>query len=269
MKKVCLLVWIVVIQLSAFAQKGDDLTDMILIPGGQFMMGSDESNANSHEKPSHSIHLDAYYIDKFEVTRADYEEFILARGYQRSEFWSKEGWNFIQENEIDMPPQWNVKMFANPNFPASGISWYEAEAYANWRGKRLPTEAEWEKASKGNTGYHYPWGSSFDSTHILYVGLSRLLTVESFPSGASPYGGLDMAGSVWEWVSDWYSEDYYKNSPLKNPKGPDSGTQKILRGGSWRSNRRQFRCSYRYPNEPQWRQVDVGFRLAKDIEEPR
>lgn len=224
--------------------------DMILIPAGSFIMGRNARNRN--ELPKREVYLPAYYIDKYEVTNIQYDAFIADGGYSRREFWTAAGWNFIKENNIIMPQGWVIEEDPSakpqsemyPHYPVVNVSWYEAAAYAKWAGKRLPSEAEWEKAAKGNTKRLYPWGDVINSSYIYYAALARLLAVGSFPKGESPFGNLDMAGNVWEWVNDWYSEDYYQKSPTKNPKGPSIGTQKILRGGSWLSNRRQFRCTY-------------------------
>ena len=196
--------------------------DMVLIPAGNFPMGTNSELANTDRKPLHNIHLDAFYIDKHEVTNAQYEEFILAGGYQNRKLWTAAGWNFIQENQIKTPLKYGKNSVSTePDHPVIGVSWYEASAYATWLGKRLPTEAEWEKAARGTEGNLYPWGDEMDFSKLSYFPhVTKVQAVGSFPEGASPYGVMDMAGSVWEWCTDWYSENYYRESPRKNPKGP-------------------------------------------------
>ena len=156
-------------------------------PEGEFVMGSQEEGTDRY--PAHSVHLDAYYIDQYEVTNSQYEQFILQGGYQKKNFWSEQGWRFIQENEIDRPLGIEKTRYNGPNQPVVGVSWYEAEAYARWTNKRLPTEAEWEKAARGVDGRRYPWGNQMDFSRIVYsmVDNRRTFPVGSFPAGVSPY----------------------------------------------------------------------------------
>ena len=240
--------------------------DMVLIPAGNFPMGTNSELANTDRKPLHNIHLDAFYIDKHEVTNAQYEEFILAGGYQNRKLWTAAGWNFIQENQIKTPLKYGKNSVSTePDHPVIGVSWYEASAYATWLGKRLPTEAEWEKAARGTEGNLYPWGDEMDFSKLSYFPhVTKVQAVGSFPEGASPYGVMDMAGSVWEWCTDWYSENYYRESPRKNPKGPESGEYRVLRGGGWDSIRLQLRASYRYYDKPDRRTYNFGFRCVQD-----
>ncbi len=240
--------------------------DMILIPAGEFIMGTDSEGANGDQKPAHQVYLDAFYIDKHEVTNARFEAFIVDGGYQNRKLWTVAGWNFIQKNQIKAPlhhGQNSVSMA--PDHPVVGVSWYEANAYATWAGKRLPTEAEWEKAAKGTDGRIYPWGNEMDFSRLNYFSHhEKILGVGSFPSGASPYGVLDMAGSVWEWCADWYGESYYSQSPQKNPTGPNKDKYRVLRGGAWDSIRLQLRCPYRYYDKEDRRTYTIGFRCAQD-----
>ena len=249
--------------------------DMILIPAGEFIMGTDSEEANADQKPAHRVYLDAFYIDKHEVTNAEYEEFILAGGYKKKEFWTEEGWDCIQKfqfggdewHQVETPLQYGENSVStDPDHPVIGASWYEANAYANWAGKRLPTEAEWEKAARGTDGRLYPWGNKMDFSRLSYFPhVTKVQTVGSFPSGASPYGVLDMAGSVWEWCTDWYNENYYSQNPQRNPTGPDSGEYRVLRGGGWDSIRVQLRTSYRYYEKENRRTYNIGFRCVQDI----
>ena len=251
--------------------------DMVLIPAGEFVMGTDSEGANADQKPAHRVYLEAFYIDKHEVTNAEYEEFILAGGYKKKEFWTEEGWDFIQKfqfdagewHKIETPLQYGENSVSTePDHPVIGVSWYEANAYATWAGKRLPTEAEWEKAARGTDGHIYPWGKEMDFSKLSYFPhVTKLQAVGSFSGGASPYGVMDMAGSVWEWCSDWYGESYYLQGSRKNPKGPDSGENRVLRGGGWDSIRLQLRCSYRYYESEGRRTYNVGFRCVQDVPE--
>lgn len=239
---------------------------MVLVPSGEFIMGTDSEQANPDQRPAHTVYLDAFYIDKHEVTNAQYEEFILAGGYQNKKFWTKDGWDFIQKHQIQSPLKYGQNSVSTePEHPVIGVSWYEASAYAMWAGKRLPTEAEWEKAVRGTDRRIYPWGNEMDFSKLSYFPHStKLLKVGSFPAGASLYGVMDMAGSVWEWTADWYNETYYSQSPLKNPKGPNNGMYRVLRGGGWDSIRLQLQCIYRYYDKEDREMYNIGFRCAKD-----
>ena len=191
----------------------EDGAEMVLVPAGEFWMGSEESD---DEKPRHRVHLDAFHIDKYAVTNALYERFMRSTGRQA-------------------PAYWNDSKGNSPTQPVVGVSWHDAEAYCKWAGKRLPTEAEWEKAARGTDGRKYPWGDQWDSSRANSVEsqLGKTTPVGSYPGGASTYGALDMAGNVWQWVADWYDKSYYQRSPERNPRGPESGQYRVLRGGSW------------------------------------
>jgi formylglycine-generating enzyme required for sulfatase activity/energy-coupling factor transporter ATP-binding protein EcfA2 len=205
-----------------------DNPDMVLVKAGKFMRGSseDDADAYSDEKPQREIYLDGFMIDKYPVTNEEFKEFVSGGGYDKKEFWTKEGWLWREGNAISEPEYWHDRKWNHPNFPVVGISWYEAEAYANWLSEktrhryRLPTEAEWEKASRGTKGLKYPWGEDFDknSCNSCESGLNRTSPVGIFSKGKSPYNCFDMAGNVWEWCSDWYEDKYYANSPDENPK---------------------------------------------------
>jgi len=226
---------------------GKDGAEMILIPAGEFIMGSPEGEGNDNEHPQHTVFLDAFYIDKYEVTNAQYKQFMQATGHQA-------------------PGHWDDEKYNQPNQPVIGVTWHDAAAYAEWAQKRLPSEAEWEKAGRGVDSRQYPWGNEWDSSKCNSKGsgdgYEYTAPVGSFLTGASPDGVLDMAGNVWEWVYDLYDEAYYIQSPHKNPKGSDFGNRCVLRGGSWDDNPSSLRCAERYSYEPTGSRDNVGFRCA-------
>ncbi len=224
--------------------------EMILIPGGEFVMGKDEEGVSG---PAHKVYIDSFYMDKHEVTNAQYLEFCTQTGRATPEFWDM--------NEFHSGPDF-------PDHPVTGISWRDAAAYAEWAGKRLPSEAEWEYAARGGlVGMNYPHGDELDSAQANYTlaGLEGTVAVGSFL--ANGHGLHDMAGNVWEWVADYYDGEYYRNSPPKNPSGPDDGKFKVIRGGGWHSGPYCNRVYYRNALPPNWVDFAVGFRCADDLGE--
>ena len=220
---------------------GEDNTEMILVPAGEFVMG------NEGEKTAHPVYVNAYYIDRYSVTNAKYERFMKSAGRRA-------------------PLHWTDVRFNQPSHPVVGISWDDATAYAKWAGKRLPTEAEWEKAARGRLmGKKYPWAGELPDKELANFGGNVGGTTpvgEYLPNG---FGLYDMAGNVFNLCSDRYQWDYYRSSPRKNPKGPGTGEYRVARGGSWRSSEFYLRCSSRYDVHYVTRShVDVGFRCAKD-----
>ena len=224
---------------------------MRLVPEGEFTMGSKIGEPD--EAPVHNVYLDAFYMDTYEVTNALYEACVSAgvcdpphqvNSYSHSSYYGN--------SEFD-------------NYPVVYVDWSQAKAYCEWRSADLPTEAQWEKAARGTDGRVYPWGEGINCERASYGGCqSDIDGVGSYESGISPFGLYDMAGNVWEWVSDWYSETYYRNSPASNPLGPDGGTHRVLRGGTWDSPDHNLHTSRRLKYKPAFYTEGIGFRCSRD-----
>lgn len=249
-------------------QLGDPRIDalnppMVHVEAGEFTRGSEE---DKDEKPVRQIYLDEFMMGKYPVTNQEFRAFIDDKGYETKDYWTPEGWQWLKKENIFEPYYWHDRKWNGPNFSVVAVSWYEAAAYAAWLSKKtgnqycLPTEAQWEKASRGRDGLVYPWGNTFDKNkcNSFEDELGRTSPVGIFPAGASPYGCLDMAGNVLEWCFDWYEENYYKKSPSKNPPGPARGSFRVLRGGGW-----NCRAAYRGYGRPAGRGYDVGFRVVR------
>jgi formylglycine-generating enzyme required for sulfatase activity len=245
-------------QLQAKLEAGSDLDvkkvdvgqaqdmPMALIPAGEFMMGDDVSFQKVHR-----VYLDAFHMDKFEVTVGMYAQFIKSTG-------------------IEPPLGWlEMNHLSHYGRPVVGVDWSDAKTYCRWTGKRLPTEAEWEKAARGTDGRLYPWGNDLPDrlranyTKEKWNGPQTLVPVGTLHDGSSPYGIYDMAGNVSEWVNDSWDYTYYKNSPARNPKGPMDRHTKVLRGGSWKDSSEDLRSTSRYGYESPDRRPTIGFRCAK------
>ncbi|MBM3234953.1 PKD domain-containing protein [Candidatus Poribacteria bacterium] len=241
--------------------------EMILIPAGEFIMGSAEGVGNDDEHPQHKVYLDDFLIGKYEVTNQQYAEFLNAIGKNNDDaghMFVKIDMTFIRyKNQIYKA----VKGWED--YPVVGVSWYGANSYAEWEGGRLPTEAEWEKAARGSDGREWPWGNLWEAANCnsWESGPHSPAPVGSYPMGASPYGVNDLTGNVYEWLADWYQADYYKVSPLRNPKGPDSDEFRVLRGGSWAELANKCRPTIRFGQSPINGDSDFGFRIAKDVRE--
>ncbi|MFQ5645701.1 MAG: formylglycine-generating enzyme family protein [bacterium] len=222
-----------------------DGSQMLFIKGGVFIMGNNYGDRD--EKPVHRVELDSFYLDRFEVTNVQYEKFVKETGHAQARFSGVSPWNA-------------------PLYPVVGVSWNDARDYAAWAGKRLPTEAEWEYAARGTDGREWPWGNLWHEKrgNSEEAGTGKTARVGSFPEGASPFGILDMAGNVWEWCLDSYDREYYRKSPLKNPAGPPSRTDKVLRGGSWGYGKENLRSSNRFMDDLDSRNTMYGFRLVMD-----
>jgi len=224
-------------------------TDMVLIPAGEFIMGKN-SQTPTDWQPEHKVQINAFYMDKYEVTNKKYYEFCRATNTPLPEFWDS--------------PLFKCSL-EYPDHPVVGVNFTDAVRFASWAGKRLPTEAEWEYAARGGLpGSSYPWGDQIDSTLANYgKRYKSTLKVGSFkPNG---YGLYDMSGNVWEWNSDNYGDDYYSDSPSQNPVGPIRGRFKAIRGGSWHSGAMCVQTYYRNGLPANWIDFAVGFRCVKDV----
>ncbi len=231
---------------------GNDGMTLLYVPAGEFTMGSE--TGKDEEKPIHTIYLDGFWIDQTEVTNRQYALCVTAG-------------QCISPNETDSSLR--SIYYGNSEFddyPVIYVNWNMAKTYCEWAGRRLPTEAEWEKAARGMDERTYPWGEDISCNEANYDPKDSCFgdttIAGNFTSGESPYGVYDMAGNVWEWVSDWYSETYYQDSPLSNPLGPDSGQYRVLRGGSFDSSTSGVRTTNRYRYEPTYTLLSIGFRCA-------
>ena len=237
------------ILLCSILQSQEIPSDMVLIPSGEFTMGKNSNNPTDWQ-PEHKVYIDAFYMDKLEVTNQQYYDFCKASSHPLPEFWGQVQFKCSLEY---------------PDHPVVFVSCYDAEKYAKWAGKRLPTEAEWEYACRGGLeNKNFPWGDQADTTKANYAKKYKTtLKVGSFqPNG---YGLFDMSGNVWEWTSDFYGHDYYSNSPDQNPRGPETGRFKVIRGGSWHSGPMCNQTFYRNGLSPSWIDFGVGFRCVKSV----
>ena len=288
-KLFCLIIfcsWFVPV--VAFAASAVDSEDMVMVPGGPFLMGVDKEVNKDTEKmskrarlkyavsreafhdegPAHNVILDAYYIDKYEVSNKHYS-------------------NFMKATDHPAPAYWDDHRRNKPQQPVSGINWNDANSFCSWANKRLPTEAEWEKAARGPEGYKYPWGNDLDVTKANFGRKDEVTAnVDSYEEGKSPYGAYNMAGNVFEWVSDWYDPNYYKKTRQNiNPAGPKDGAwlsgtgtyvdriavgkKRVIRGGSWYAPAESVSNTHRFWNDPMNNSygVGLGFRCARSIED--
>ena len=230
---------------------------LVFVPAGEFPMGNDEGLAD--QQPLHTVSLRAFYIDKYEVTNAQYAEYLDDTGNLQPGLWHEENYN-------------------QPEQPVMDLNWFDLQSFCVWAGKRLPTEAEWEKAALGTDGRRNPWGDEAANADGVYRanyndggnrdadGFTFSAPVGSYPQGASPYGVHDMVGNAKEWVADWYDGEYYANSPAANPTGPAEGILKVLRGGSWFDFGRFASGTYRSAFNPPLPDGDIGGRCAIDAD---
>ena len=234
---------------SNMPSEKDNMT-LLYVPTGEFAMGSE--NGEADEKPVHTVYLDAFWIDQTEVTNGQYAACVSANECVPPSYTgSRTRSSYYGNSEFD-------------NFPVIYVDWNQAKAYCSWAGRRLPTEAEWEKAARGTDGNTYPWGNDVPNRNLLNYNsnVGDTTAVGNYQNGAIPYGAYDMAGNVMEWVNDVYSETYYQGSPSSNPLGPDasSGAVRVLRGGSWYDL--DVRSANRYRDAPVFPADHYGFRCA-------
>ena len=225
------------------------LEALVRIPGGDFQMGV-ESDVD--RGPVHEVSLDPFYIEKYQVTNSQYFKFCEASGHRLPDFWEMQGFRC----GLDYP-----------NHPVIGVSWLDVSEYAAWHDRRLPTEAEWEYAARGNLeGMEFPHGKELNPTDGNYnrSGHGGPVEVGTYPPNG--FGLHDMLGNVVEWVWDFYSPNYYSSSPSKNPQGPETGKFRVIRGGGWHSGPMCQKVYFRNALPPGWVDFNVGFRCVKDIE---
>jgi formylglycine-generating enzyme required for sulfatase activity len=259
---------------------------MVFVPHGNFRMGSD--NDTDYEKPMHTVWLDSFWIDRTEVTNVQFEKFVDESNYQTDA--EQAGWSYVYDMASTRWVKESGVNWRHPRGPASNLdglenhpvtymSWNDALAYCSWAGRRLPSEAEWEKTARGTDGRIYPWGNQAPGGNLLNFadksitvswadkniddGYSFTSPVGNYPQGASPYGALDMAGNVWEWVNDWYDPNYYQQQVAwSNPAGPSARSGRVLRGGSWDDSAIVVRSSHRLGYYPMDWYAFYGFRCA-------
>ncbi len=241
----------------------------IEIPGGEFYMGSDAAEALDNERSRHLCYLEAYSIDRYPVTCRQYRDFMESGGYQNPDWWSADGWKWLQGEAVSQPLYWSGNPAFN-NHPVCGVSWYEAEAYCNFIGKRLPSEAEWEKAASwdaANQTYRiYPWGEEPPNGSLCNHGnnIANTSPVDAFPKGASAIGCWDMLGNVWEWTASTF--DAYPGFESYPYRGYSQvyfdGEHRVLKGGSWATFPQALRSTFRNWYYPGVRQIIAGFRCA-------
>jgi formylglycine-generating enzyme required for sulfatase activity len=231
-----------------------EFESMIFIPAGEFYMGSPEGANDA--KPMRKVHLDGYSIDKYEVTYAQFYNFMGFTAHRKPRL---AGYLSSSTTE-DLP------LFIKPLSPIVGVSWDDAVAYCRWKGKRLPTEAEWEKAARGTDQRKWPWGNEERSENANLLGddgVRYTAPVNQFIRDVSPYGVYDLAGNVMEWVADWFNQDSYRLLPLTNPVGVSTGESRVIRGASWNDSIKRAQTSIRFKMYPEYRDVTIGFRCAR------
>ncbi len=249
---------------------GTDGAEMILVPAGEFIMGSEE--LGDDERPAHLVYLDAFWIDRYEVSNDRFARFVAATGYQTEAqargwgwVWKGSEWEKVEGADWRHPRGSASSIEGRLEHPVVLVSWNDARAYCQWAGKQLPSEAQWEKAARGTAGWRYAWGDDFDGSqaNTSEAGLGDTAPVGHFsPQGDSPYGACDMTGNVWEWVADWYASDYYRQAAPENPSGPVTGSDKVLRGGSWPFDEVYARAAFRYNARPDYTYDFAGFRCS-------
>jgi sulfatase modifying factor 1 len=257
--------------------------NMVLVSGAAFTMGSEQGD--QHEAPPHTVQLSPYWIDRYETTNRAFQYFVQSTGWQTgaekagsSVIYRDGGYHTVEGACWRRPSGGNSDLSDRLEHPVVQVDWNDATAYCRWAGKRLPTEAEWEHAARGTDTRTYPWGETNSHVPIPFAnagtrncchesahdGFLNTAPVGSFPQGVSPVGALDMAGNAWEWTGDYFDPYFYSNSSLTDPKGPTSGDERVLRGGSWISYAFMLRTSYRGHHTPETRHNYSGFRCVRE-----
>tara|TARA_B110000196_G_scaffold160440_1_gene137917 strand:- start:1111 stop:1923 length:813 start_codon:yes stop_codon:yes gene_type:complete len=225
---------------------------MVHIPSGPYTMGGRDEDSPRNERPAHTVYLSGYFIGKTPVTNQDYREFVQCTGHRA-------------------PIHWQRGTFPTGmgQHPVANVSWQDASDYATWRSARLPSESEWEKAAKGTDERPYPWGTRFTEGERCNANnlIGTTTPVDKWPDGLSFYEVWDMAGNVYEWCQDYLDDEYYKESPSTNPKGPDGGQERVIRGGSYLETRAALRTTHRMGASEVSTRDNIGFRLAMDAED--
>jgi iron(II)-dependent oxidoreductase len=225
---------------------------MIHVSSGPFTMGGRDEDSPRNERPAHTVFLSDYYISRYPITNQEYREFVQCTGHR-------------------IPIHWQRGTFpaGTGKHPIANVSWQDADAFARWRGARLPSESEWEKAARGTDERPYPWGSRFTEGERCNANnqVGTTTPVNEFPDGRSFYELWDMAGNVYEWCQDFYDDEYYKSSPATNPKGPDGGQERVVRGGCYIESRAALRTTHREGVGEVTTRDTIGFRIAMDAEQ--
>ncbi|MEW6752633.1 MAG: formylglycine-generating enzyme family protein, partial [Candidatus Latescibacterota bacterium] len=257
--------------------------EMVPVPAGPFPMGS--TSGDLHEAPVHRPWLDGFRIDRFEVTNRDFARFAQATRYRTlaeregaSVVYVEGAYRTVRGASWRAPDGVGSGLYGRLDHPVVQVAWQDAQAFCRWAGKRLPTEAEWEKAARGPEGRTYPWGEEAPDAGGRYRanygtneccgpsdldGFLHTAPVGAFPLGVSPYGIHDLGGNVWEWTADFYGPEYYAQSPGRDPAGPPQAAERVLRGGSWVSPPFRLRASYRGHHPEETRHHYGGFRCAR------
>lgn len=273
-KKLAILLCLILTFLMVFSGLAGAFGDapslsMVEIPSRVFKMGAEIENdkewGDTDEEPVHEVFLSSYYIDRYEISAAQFAEFLNENPEDAGLYIELTPTVTIHKVEGRFQPRPGLE-----NYPVNRVSWYGADAYCRKNGKRLPTEAEWEFAARGTDGRTFPWGNEApDNTRATYkrkfaeLGFKVMEPVDGLKKGRSPFGLHHMAGNVWEWVADWYDEGNYDDALVKDPLGPESGTTKVLRGGNWYYKAYYMRTTYRFNEKPDIFNIWQGFRCAK------
>jgi formylglycine-generating enzyme required for sulfatase activity len=276
-----MIVFMLMLTACAPSKEGTRVDDhgvaQVWVPAGSFMMGATEGEQVDppgftiaeidSELPLHEVQITTgFWIDTYEVTIAEFKKFANADGYEKQEYWSDAGWEWLATQSIESLLS-RCSYLSEETLPKVCVTWYEAEAYAHWRGGRLPTEAEWEYAARGPQSLVYPWGNEFDETRANTINSPGLKPVGSYPNGISWVGAHDMAGNAMEWVQDWVDFDYYKASPGVDPQGPETGLNKIEKGGWWGGQPYLARAAYHhFTDPPHYQDLHIGFRIVSPAE---